>query len=109
MASSEQPVAQEHPRQLIDIKIVGPSEELRNGIQFSGVPKTTTIGELKDKIQNELPSRPSPTKQRLIYLGRVLQPDTETLLHFFGENIVRILLHMSVYGKDTKRLNARDI
>jgi len=109
MASSERPAAQENSRQLIDIKILGPSEELRTGIQLSGIPKTTTIAELKEKIQTELPSHPSPTKQRLIYLGRVLQPDNETLLHFFGENIVRILIHISVIGVDTKKLNSRDI
>lgn len=86
--------APDNPRRLIDIKILGPSEELRNGIQFTGIPKTITIAELKERIQNELPSHPAPTKQRLIYLGRVLQPETETLLHFLGESSVGILLHL---------------
>lgn len=107
MSSSEQQDTQP-TTQFIDIKILGPSEELRNGIQFNGIPKTFTIAELKERIQNELPSRPAPAKQRLIYLGRVLQPDDQTLAHFFGENVVRILIHLSLRGVDTRPLNDRD-
>ena len=97
MSSSDQPPQQQsseqalpvYPRTCIELKILGPSHELRNGIVFSDLPISITIADLKLKIQQELPSHPSPERQRLIYLGRVLQPDSETLVHFLGQNIVR--------------------
>lgn len=109
MSSSEQPAtppAGQESRQLIDIKIIGPHEEVRTGIEFKEVPKTSTVGELKERIEATLSSHPPPNKQRLIFLGRVLQPDTETLLHFFGENLVSpALLHFRYIGRDNWLLN----
>lgn len=103
---SEQPSDQQsdqpppvYSRTHIELKILGPSHELRNGICFSDLPVTTTIAELKLRIQQELPSHPSPERQRLIYLGRVLQPDSETLIHFLSQNIVR---HVIWVGADDK-------
>src|SRR5947207_234137 len=95
-ASDQQPQQQQSeqspsisPRTRIELKILGPSHELRNGIVFSDLPVNITVADLKIKIQQELPSHPAPERQRLIYLGRVLQPDSETLVHFLSQNIVR--------------------
>lgn len=96
------------PGQLVDIRITGPSEELRNGILFPGIPKSITIGQLKERISAELPSHPPAHRQRLIYLGRALQPDTEKLSHYFGENIVRVSLHCCNLDVDARLLNGRD-
>jgi hypothetical protein len=85
-----------YPRTLIELKILGPAHELRNGIVFSDLPVSITIADLKLKIQQELPSHPPPERQRLIYLGRVLQPDSETLVHFLSENIVRHIIWISL-------------
>jgi hypothetical protein len=60
------------------------------------VSKNITIGELKERIAAQLPSHPAPQRQRLIYLGRNLQPDTENLAHYFGDSVVRVFLHFSL-------------
>ena len=46
---------------------------------LGNVHLNTTIAELKGKIQTELPERPSPAEQRLIYQGRPLLRNDATL------------------------------
>lgn len=52
---------------------------------LGSVPLLTTVAALKSRIQNELPERPPPTQQRLIYQGRPLLRNEDTL-----SNILRI-------------------
>jgi hypothetical protein len=54
----------------------------------------TTTGELRQRIQNELPEHPPPAEQRLIYLGRPLLRNEVTL---------RDVLRIEVCSKWEKR------
>ncbi|KAI9758927.1 MAG: phosphatidylserine decarboxylase 1 [Chaenotheca gracillima] len=55
---------------------------------LSAVPATTTVAELKRKIQNALPNGPSPERQRLIVRGRLLGRDADTVHEVFGQPAV---------------------
>jgi hypothetical protein len=83
MASSEE------ASQAIELKILSPSPEVGNtGLHFNSLPVSTTVGELKDRIRDIVSSRPAHDRQRLIYLGRALVQDADTLLDVFGANAV---------------------
>ena len=43
------------------------------------VPATTTVGELKSRLQTDLLEHPRPEEQRLIYQGRPLMQNNVTL------------------------------
>ena len=42
-------------------------------------PVSTSIGALRNDLQSRIPSNPAPTQQRLLYLGRALVDDAQTL------------------------------
>jgi hypothetical protein len=87
MASSEE------ARQAIELKILSPSPEIGNaGLHFDDLPVSTTVGELKDRIRDMVSTRPTHDRQRLIYLGRALVRDSDTLLDVFGTNAVSLYL-----------------
>lgn len=71
----------------VDVRVLSPSPEADGGITFSTLSTTTTIGELKTKIRDALPSKPAPDRMRIIYLGRVVTNDV-TLGLVFGPNDV---------------------
>ena len=74
----------------IDLKLLSPSSDVpASGLFFENLPTTTTLGDLRAKITAALPSHPPPARQRLIYFGRVLQRDDDTLAGVFGENNVK--------------------
>jgi Ubiquitin family len=75
-------------RQTIDLKILSPSEELRDGLIFREVAISTTIGELKARIRDQVASHPSADRQRLIYRGRSLQREADTLQDVLGRQSV---------------------
>ena len=76
----------------IDLKLLSPSFDVpASGLYFENLPTTTTLGELRAKITSALPSHPPAARQRLIYFGRVLQRDEDTLAGVFGKNNVCIL------------------
>ncbi|KAH7044514.1 hypothetical protein B0J12DRAFT_670588 [Macrophomina phaseolina] len=70
--------------QTVDVRVLSPSPEADGGITFSALSTSTTIGELKLKIKDELPSHPAPERMRIIYLGRVVMNET-TLGAVLGE------------------------
>ena len=73
----------------IDLKLLSPSPDVPpSGLFFEDIPTSTTLGELRNRITAALSSRPPPARQRLIYFGRVLQRDDDTLAGVFGENNV---------------------
>lgn len=75
----------------IDLKLLSPSPEVpASGLLFEDISPSTTLGELRIKIQAALPSHPLPARQRIIYFGRVLQRDNDTLSGVFGETNVCI-------------------
>jgi hypothetical protein len=80
---------QEQKVQTIDLKLLSPSPDVpANGLSLENLPTSTTLGELRNRITAALASHPPPARQRLIYFGRVLQRDDDTLASVFGENNV---------------------
>jgi hypothetical protein len=59
-----------------------------NPLSFPHLPATTTIKELKAKIRDALPTNPVDEHQRLIYRGRLLARETDTMLDIFGQETV---------------------
>lgn len=80
----------------INLKIISPS--LSQPLTFPDVPAAITVRQLKEKIRQELPTRPADNQQRLIYRGRMINRPDEKLLNLFGEDMVSELrsLHRSV-------------
>lgn len=76
----------------VNLQVLSPSTaaNYNRPLVFPGLAATTTVGQLKEKIRQALPLKPSDSQQRLIYRGRVLQPDGETLLGVIGEEVVRL-------------------
>jgi hypothetical protein len=87
----------EEARQVIELKILSPSPEVGNaGLHFDDLAVSTTVGELKDRIRDMVSTRPGHDRQRLIYLGRALVRDADTLLDVFGATAVSIYLSASI-------------
>lgn len=83
---SNQPVPNS---QTIVLNVLSPStDEVPNKLTFTGIPITTTVRALKERIQNAVPARPSLPRQRLIYQGRVLASEETSLKDVFGEDAV---------------------
>ncbi|KAH7081010.1 hypothetical protein FB567DRAFT_532275 [Paraphoma chrysanthemicola] len=73
----------------IHLKVLSPSTEVEGGVTFADIPATTTIKELRSRIQDAVPSKPAPERMRLIYRGRVVANDADTLGHVFGADNIR--------------------
>ncbi|KAH8727982.1 hypothetical protein GQ44DRAFT_676010 [Phaeosphaeriaceae sp. PMI808] len=73
----------------INLKILSPSTELEGGVSLPNVPATTTIKELRSLIQDAVPSKPATERMRLIYRGRVVANDQDTLGYVFGADNIR--------------------
>ena len=74
---------------VLNLKILSPSTEVQSDITLADLPAATTIQELRERIRNEIESRPTVDRMRLIYRGRVMMRDTDTLLDVFGLTNVR--------------------
>lgn len=75
--SDSNPLTETSPT--IILHILSPSLEAPNRLTLSNLPLTTKIGELKDHIYRAVASQPRPETQRLIYRGKPLLNDGETL------------------------------
>ena len=73
----------------VNLRILSPSTELQGGLSFPDLPATTTIQELRTRIQDTAPSKPAPDRMRLIYRGRVIANEADTLATVFGAENVR--------------------
>ena len=73
----------------ITLYVLSPSTEVPNRLTFPDTPVSTTIGELKQKIQEIVATKPAPERQRLIYRARPLVQDSATLEDVFGREAVR--------------------
>ncbi|CAI4212178.1 unnamed protein product [Parascedosporium putredinis] len=71
----------------INLKIISPSLTLP--VSLLGLPATTTVLQVKERVRQKLQSRPSDAQQRLIYRGRMLNRPEEKLLDLFGEEMIR--------------------
>ncbi len=72
------------PEGTIHLKVKTPHGSLSASIAAStfslgAVPVTSTIGAIRQQIQQTLPTNPAPLQQRLLYAGRVLHDDAETV------------------------------
>jgi hypothetical protein len=68
----------------ISLQVISPSHEAAGGLSFPDLPITTTVIQFKLQIQNRLPSRPAPQRQRLIFRGRPLLQDDALIVDFLG-------------------------
>ncbi|KAI9766912.1 MAG: hypothetical protein M1840_006209 [Geoglossum simile] len=72
----------------ISVSILSPSTELPHQLSFTCVPTSSTVGELKQRIRDAVPSRPELGRLRLIHRGRMLSRDTDTMSDVFGPTAV---------------------
>jgi hypothetical protein len=75
--------------QTVNLRILSPSTEVEGGVNLPDLPTSTTIKELRSRIQNAVPSKPATDRMRLIYRGRVVANDADTLGNVFGAESVR--------------------
>ena len=81
----------------INLKIISPS--LVQPLTLRDVPAATTVRQLKERIRQELPTRPADNQQRLIYRGRMINRPDEELLNLFGEDMVSSVPSISHVSK----------
>ena len=84
--------------QTINLKILSPSTEVEGGVNLADVPASTTVKELRSRIQDAAPSKPAPERMRLIYRGRVVANDADTLSKVFGVDNVGSPIASSRHG-----------
>lgn len=73
----------------VNLHVTGPALGSGGGsIIFTALPAAINIRQLKEQIRERLAGRPAPESQRLIYRGRPLMRDSETLLQIFGSETV---------------------
>lgn len=72
----------------VNISIISPSLAVNAPLNFTGLPSSTTVGQLKEKIREALDAKPANEQQRLIHQGKLLNRESETLLDVFGEQKV---------------------
>jgi hypothetical protein len=88
-SSSDAPTREEEAPEPLSFTLhvisTGPSS---NPLNFPHLPATTTVKQLKAKIRDALPSKPVDEHQRLIYRGRLLGRETDTMLDIFGQETV---------------------
>jgi hypothetical protein len=75
----------------VNLQVLSPSVGVNRPLMFPGLSSATTIKQLKEKIRQSLPLRPSDENQRLIYRGRALLHETDTLLDVIGSDVVSLL------------------
>lgn len=73
----------------VNLQIVSPSVGVNRPLQFPTTPASTNIKTLKRMIRDSLVMRPTDAHQRLIYRGKALLRDNETLLEILGAEAVR--------------------
>ncbi|KAF2469736.1 uncharacterized protein BDR25DRAFT_355993 [Lindgomyces ingoldianus] len=74
---------------LINLKILSPSTEVDGDINVPDLPASTTVSELKLRIRNEISTHPAVERMRLIYRGRVVANETDTMIDVFGMEQIR--------------------
>ncbi|KAI3527900.1 ubiquitin family protein [Colletotrichum tamarilloi] len=75
----------------VNLQVLSPSTAATSSrpLVFPGLAATTTVRQLKEKIRQALPLKPTDAQQRLIYRGRPLAQDGDTLLTVLGEEVIR--------------------
>lgn len=89
------PVASaEQPPRTINVRILSPILDATSGIEIHGLPVDTTLAVLRQKICDAIPSHPPSDRQRLIFQGRLLADDNDTLHTVFGSAAVSLNVAM---------------
>jgi hypothetical protein len=79
----------------IDLKVLSPSTEVDGDMLFVKLPASTTVAELKLKIKGQIATKPAVERMRLIYRGRVMTKESDTMTDVFGrEGVITCLSHM---------------
>ena len=87
--SAEASTSSKSPSKNILLHVLSPAVEVPNSrLTFSAVSASTTIEELKKKIQDAISTKPSPERQRLIYRGKALVRNEASLQEVFGNEAV---------------------
>ena len=68
--------------------VISPSNGVDGPLHFPNTTGTTTVKDVKAKIRDKVPSKPSDDGQRLIHHGRLLSRETDTMLDVFGQEAV---------------------
>lgn len=71
--------------QTIILHVLSPSADAPNRITLNDLPLTTSVLQLKERLSDEISSRPRPEMQRLIYRGKPLVNNADTLRNILGE------------------------
>lgn len=74
----------------VNLQVLSPSTAASSGrpLVFPSLPASTTVRQVKERIRQALPLKPTDAQQRLIYRGRPLSQDGDTLLNVIGEEVV---------------------
>ncbi|EEU41854.1 uncharacterized protein NECHADRAFT_50799 [Fusarium vanettenii 77-13-4] len=75
--------------QTVNLQVVSPSVGVNRPLLFPGIAANTTVKQLKERIRQTLPLRPSDEHQRLIHRGRAIVRESDTLLDIFGADALR--------------------
>lgn len=70
------------------LQVVSPSVGIPQPLALQGLPKDTTVKQLKERIRNAVNTKPTDQAQRLIHRGRLLARDDETMTEIFGQEAV---------------------
>lgn len=91
MASNEAPAATtaaggegDTRSRTVTLHILCPSQPIPGRFTLNDLPLETTVGELRVRITQSVPSQPPPATQRLIYRGRPLTTESQTLSEILG-------------------------
>ncbi|KAI0006918.1 hypothetical protein F4779DRAFT_594241 [Xylariaceae sp. FL0662B] len=78
-----------HDSTVFTLQVISPSLGVPQPLALHELPANLTVRQLKERIRNVIPTRPTEQAQRLIHRGRLLARDTETLQQVFGEEALR--------------------
>ncbi|KAL4785881.1 hypothetical protein BJX76DRAFT_150016 [Aspergillus varians] len=79
----------------LTLHVLCPSLPSPNRFTFNDLPLSITVADLKDRISQSVPSRPTPGSQRLLYLGKQLSDDAVTLQSLFEPlNASEVSMHL---------------
>ncbi|KAF2816125.1 uncharacterized protein BDZ99DRAFT_458028 [Mytilinidion resinicola] len=81
----------------IDLKVLSPSTEVDGDMFFKQLPASTTVAELKLKIKDQIAAKPAVERMRLIYRGRVMAKESDTMTDVFGRDEIRASSEQSLH------------
>ncbi|KAF1993732.1 hypothetical protein P154DRAFT_502955 [Amniculicola lignicola CBS 123094] len=85
------------PADRIDLKILSPSTEVDGDINLPDLPTATTVTELRQLLQNAIATKPTTERMRLIYRGRVVASDDDSLRDVFGQDAINSSKEQSLH------------